>query len=376
MQRKKRQSPHKGVELNLPKLNLKMPPINPAILALSILAVLLLIFNIFIIPKIKPRPVEQAQPKPSLETIQTVRNTLAQFGIYEDDISFDGTMTQVLIPRDFSFFTFYAVLRSELDNIGAEIIESQKTDDGITMKVGKDERVSEELLFSKSRRVQTRRGQAAIIIDDFGYSANKTARDFLMLNVPLTVSIIPGLDHSQRLAELANLQGKEVMIHMPMQPKDQKVPDDGFLLYPGLAPGRVSMRLRQAFAQIPMADGLNNHQGSLATADADLMNTVMITLQGMDKFFIDSWTSPQSVAFETAKQHNVPTARNKIFIDANDDKTFIRNQLNLLAKQAKEQGDVIAIGHVRKRTLAVLQEMIPILKASGVTFVNASDLVN
>ncbi len=375
MQRKKRRPP-KEVEFNLPKLNLKMPPINPAIAALSILAVLLLIFNIFIIPKIKPQPVDNPEPKPSLEMMQTVRNTLAQFGIYEEDVAFDGGLTQIIIPHDFSFFTFYAVLRSELENIDAAILESKRTDDGISIKVGEDDRVSEQFLFTKSRRAQTQRGRAAIIIDDFGYSANKTARAFLNINVPLTISVIPGLDHSQRIAELANLQGKQVMVHMPMQPRDQKVPDDGFLLYPGLEPGRVSMRLRQAFAQMPMAAGLNNHQGSLATADAELMSTVMITLQGMDKFFIDSWTSPQSVAFQTAKQHNVATAKNKIFIDAHDDKTFIRNQLNKMAQTAKQEGAVIGIGHVRNRTLTVMQEMIPILKASGVIFVNASDLVN
>ncbi len=363
--------------MSLPKINITWPAINPVILALSILAILLLIFNLKIIPLIKPqRPVEKIEERPTLETTDTVRNALAQFGVYEDNISFDGSITQVVVPRDFSFFTFYAVLRSELDTIGAHIIESQKTDDGITMTIGKGDRISEKLFFTKSRREQTQRGRAAIIIDDFGYSDNKTARDFLNMNLPLTVSIIPGLSSSQRIAELASLQGKEVMIHMPMQPKDEKVQDEGFLLYPGLEPGRVSMRLRQAFAQIPMAEGLNNHQGSAATADAALMNTVMITLQGMNKFFIDSWTSPQSVAFQTAQQHNVPTAKNTLFIDANDDKTFIRNQLNKIAQLAKQDGEVIAIGHVRKRTLAVLQEMIPILKASGVTFVYASDVVN
>lgn len=346
------------------------------ILLLSVLAVLLLIFNLWIIPIIKPQPAPKPKAKPMLETSHTVRNTLAQFGIYEDSLSPDDSVTQVLIPRDFSFYTFYAVLRSELENIGAEILESKKTDDGILLTVGKNDDISEHLLFTKSRRVRAQQGVAALIIDDFGYSANRTARDFLDLDVPLTISIIPGLDNSQRIADLANLQGKEVMVHMPMEPLHEKVVDDGFTLYAGQEAGRVSLRLRQAFAQIPMARGLNNHQGSKATADKELMDIVMQTLDGMNKYFVDSWTSPQSVAYETAQRYNVATAQNKLFIDAEDDRTFIRNQLNKMANLAKQNGDVVAIGHVRKRTLSVLQEMIPILKASGVTFVYASDVVN
>jgi polysaccharide deacetylase 2 family uncharacterized protein YibQ len=71
----------------------------------------------------------------------------------------------------------------------------------------------------------------------------------------------------------------------------------------------------------------------------------------------------------------VRAAANQIFIDAEDDKDFIRSQMNKLADQATRDGRVIAIAHMRKRTLQVLQEMIPDLQVRGVEFVYISALL-
>ncbi|MBN1561758.1 divergent polysaccharide deacetylase family protein [candidate division KSB1 bacterium] len=375
MKRKARQINKRRFEFKLPRLQFRRPAIPAKLWILIALAVVLLFVNIIFIPTIK-KPSTRMKSSTVVAVSRTVRDALAQFEISEEKITLDDSLTRILIPSDFPFFGFYDVLRSELATIGASIIDCRKTDGGTVMSVGKNNIVIENLLFVTSRRLYSTQGSAAIIIDDFGYSFNSLARSFLTMQVPLTISIIPGLNYSQKVAEIASLHGKEVLVHMPMEPEKEKYRDEGFTLITGQDPGKVSLRLRQAFAQIPMAAGLNNHQGSKATADRELMEMVMQSLQGMNKFFVDSRTSPASVAYQIARSYNVPAGQNRFFLDAEDDKNFIRKQLMQMTQIAKQQGSVIAIGHVRKRTLAVLEEMLPQLKSSGITFVPVSHVLD
>ena len=374
MKRKTRHTKDKNFDFKLPRFKFRWPVLQTKYWVLIVVTLILIFVNLFFIPAMK-----KSQPRLKNSTVfevsKTTRDVLAQFGIYDDYISQDDSITTILIPREFGFFGFYDALRSALQNIGADILDCRKADNGTLMSIGVRDIVIENLMFVVSRRSTTAQGNAAIIIDDFGYSFNNVTRTFLTMQVPITISIIPGLANTQKVAEIANLHGKEVLVHMPMEPEREKYEDEGFTLITGQDPGKVSLRLRQAFAQIPVAVGLNNHQGSKATSDPDLMQSLMQSLQGMNKFFIDSRTSQASVAYQTAKRYNIPTAKNQLFLDAEDEKSFIRNQLVRMTHIAKEHGSVIAIGHVRKRTLAVLEEKIPQLKASGINFVYVSDVL-
>ncbi|MBN1480340.1 divergent polysaccharide deacetylase family protein [candidate division KSB1 bacterium] len=376
MKRKRRRPPQDSFKFKLPRLQWRWPTLNYKLWLLFFLAILLLLFRLALIPRIVKTGPAKIQKKTVLEVQTTVRAVLKQFGIDQEHLSVEDSVTRVLVPKDFSFFVFYGVLRDELEDMGAEIIDCHKSGDHIFMSVGEDNEAAEHLLFVKSRRIETDQGRAAIIIDDFGYSFSKLARSFVTLSAPITISVIPGLAASQKVAEIAHLHGKQVLVHMPMEPEHEKVVDEGFTLITGQDPGKVSLRLRQAFAQIPVAVGMNNHQGSKATQDPALMDAVMGALKDLNKFFIDSRTSSQSIAYQTAKKYDIPSGESRLFLDAEDNTAFIRRQLARMAQMAKDQGSVIAIGHVRKRTLAVLEEMLPTLKASGVTFVFVSEVIN
>ncbi len=64
----------------------------------------------------------------------------------------------------------------------------------------------------------------------------------------------------------------------------------------------------------------------------------------------------------------VPTARRNIFLDNEDNEEKIIEQLLKLAKKSEKSGYAIGIGHVKPKTLFVLQEQIPILKKQGYEF--------
>ena len=63
--------------------------------------------------------------------------------------------------------------------------------------------------------------ELAIVIDDLGNNMKGTEE---MLNLPinLTVAIMPFMPSTKRDAELANQNGHEVIVHLPMEPKKGK----------------------------------------------------------------------------------------------------------------------------------------------------------
>jgi polysaccharide deacetylase 2 family uncharacterized protein YibQ len=68
--------------------------------------------------------------------------------------------------------------------------------------------------------------------------------------------------------------------------------------------------------------------------------------------------------------------RNVPFLDDVQNKDSVKRQLQLAIRGAKQKGEAIAIGHPHAETLAVLREMLPQAKSSGVQLVLVSELVH
>jgi hypothetical protein len=129
-------------------------------------------------------------------------------------------------------------------------------------------------------------------------------------------------------------------------------------------------------AQVPLARGVNNHEGSKASADSRVMHAVIgVLAQHGNLFFIDSRTSQDSVGEQTAQAMGVPAAARDVFLDNRADVAYTQEQLLAAAAIARRTGSAIAIGHPRPSTLAAVRSMIPQLQAAGIEFVLAQDLV-
>ncbi|MEE9466485.1 MAG: divergent polysaccharide deacetylase family protein, partial [Candidatus Neomarinimicrobiota bacterium] len=224
------------------------------------------------------------------------------------------------------------------------------------------------------------RGQIALIIDDFGYMHNRATEGFMNLRESLTFSVIPGHRFSQILAEEADRSGHEVIVHMPMEPENYNGRDEAeYILRFGMEEEEVLSRTRRAFLDLPEAVGMNNHEGSLATLDTVMLQTVARVLLERGKYFVDSYTTPNTKAEEVMRTNGVPTLGRQVFLDNVDDPAYIRRQLSRLATMAERNGNAIGIGHVGSshlNTLEVLQEEIPLLKGRGFEFVLVSELIS
>jgi uncharacterized protein len=234
-------------------------------------------------------------------------------------------------------------------------------------------------LVSAARVPLPRRGNAAaprlaIILDDLGYD-RAVADSLLALPFPLTISVLPHLPLSTEVAEEAFRRGDQVLLHLPMQSEGDAAKTEEVELRVGMNAAQVDAALAGMLETVPHVAGVNNHQGSRATADPALMAELMPALRERNLFFIDSRTTASTVAFDAAERAGVPTASRKVFLDDTQTRDAILAQLDLAARDAMRDGSAIAIGHPHPSTIAVLSEEVPRLEARGIRLVFANDLL-
>jgi polysaccharide deacetylase 2 family uncharacterized protein YibQ len=215
--------------------------------------------------------------------------------------------------------------------------------------------------------------QIAIIIDDIGYNAT-TGRQAIELPANITFAVIPFAPHASTLALRAAKQGREIMLHLPMEGSLGARLDPGGITRQQ-SRHEVKSRVRKAISAIPWASGFNNHMGSRLTTDRSALTWVMQAAQGQLDFFIDSMTSPESIAANIASHTGIPTLRRDVFLDPLPGNQVVARQFDQLLQVARTKGYAIAIGHPYPATLALLEQRLPDLHQQGFEVVSVSRLV-
>ena len=215
----------------------------------------------------------------------------------------------------------------------------------------------------------------AIIIDDLGHDL-PPLHEILQLHYPLTLSVIPNLPDSAEAANEAHAHGDEVLLHLPMQAIEADAKTEPVELRVGMNSYQVDKILSAMLETVPHAAGVNNHQGSRATADPALMNELMAALQRRGLFFVDSRTTKETVAFDTAEKRGVRAAfRNAQFLDDTPTAAAILAQLNRAESDARRKGWAVTIGHPHATTIAVLREELPRIESKGIKLAFVSEVV-
>ena len=213
-----------------------------------------------------------------------------------------------------------------------------------------------------------------IIIDDIGLHR---ARGDRALHLPgtLTYAILPHARYGQELAEIAHKLDKEIILHLPMQPLDNRRVDEGALSRFQSQQDFLAT-LRDDLQRIPYIRGVNNHMGSLLTQQPKQMHWLMQELARHDGlFFIDSRTSPNSIGYLQARRQGLPSLRRNIFLDNDTDTAAINRQFIKLLAIARLQGSAVAIGHPYPETLTYLENILPALPLLGIRLLPASELI-
>ena len=251
---------------------------------------------------------------------------------------------------------------------GAEFVLNIKIFDSFSHRLILRHEIKKKAEIGKLPRV-------AIIIDDIGYD-EFLARSFMKLEIPVCLSVLPDAPYSKEIAAKTVENGRELLLHLPMEPKG----------YPEINPGNGALMIdmdrsaiqtivRDDIMKFPGLKGVNHHMGSLFSEDYLKMKYVLDEIKKHNLYYVDSRTTNRTVAYKVAKALGVPSAEKSLFIDNDLSEKALKYQMNRLLGIARYKGSAIGIGHPHPETLHILEEYTGQLKKSY-TVVPVSELVH
>lgn len=326
----------------------------------------------------KPLPVPVAKA-PSIGDVQLELDS----ALWRAGISFD--LLQINSEPDFLRYEVRAPrpkrrvfnqLEKRLARLSTGLhLESDRTDGGVAIRY--DKQLLFLIYFNPANSVEplAKRPRLAIIMDDLGHEL-RTARKLLDIPLHVTFAILPYPSQAVSVSRLAHRHGREVMLHIPMEPHG----------YPAINPGPEALlhtmngddlqaQLNAWLDLFPEAVGGNNHMGSLLTEQPDSMTAVLQVMRQRGLFFVDSRTSAASVAVSEARRQGVPVTLRDVFLDNVREVPLIAREIKKLAGVARRRGSAVGICHPYPETLEALRQEAEVLREQGIDVVPVSQLL-
>ena len=197
-----------------------------------------------------------------------------------------------------------------------------------------------------------------IVLDDGGHNLNHL-QPFLNLDIPLTIAVLPELSYSKESALRITKAGKTLILHQPMQAINLSTDPGPSAILPEMSADQIRSLLTKNLDSLGIKIGLNNHEGSLITADTYAMKVVMEVCKERGMFFLDSRTNSKSVCKSVASEYGVKLYERNTFLDNTPSQADMIAMFKSGIEVAKKNGSVIMIGHVwsGKNLADVLQKM-------------------
>ena len=215
----------------------------------------------------------------------------------------------------------------------------------------------------------------AIIIDDLGYHLANGKRA-IRLPGPITFSFLPDSPRAQLLADHAHQNGKDVLLHLPLQAHTGAAPREPSEIGFDMSRKAVSAVVDEALRSVPHVIGINSHRGSLLTRHPGHMRWLMEEIHDRENlFFIDSYTHHESVALQIANETGVNAMKRDVFLDPDRSPETVAREFERMKTLARQRGQVVAIGHPYPSTLELLERELPRLLEEGFELVNVRELV-
>ncbi len=215
----------------------------------------------------------------------------------------------------------------------------------------------------------------AIVIDDLGLNRGR-AYSSIKLPAPLTLAFMTYAEGLDQMAAAAKSAGHELLLHVPMQPRNRNYDPGPNVLDASLPTSELARRLDWGLGRFEGFVGINNHMGSGFTASPGGMAYVMRQLRARGLLFLDSMTAASTVGPQAARHIGVPYAVRDIFLDNDpDNAASIRAQLAKLEAVARRRGYAVGIGHPHRMTLQVLAKWLPEARRRGIALVPISAIV-
>jgi len=258
-----------------------------------------------------------------------------------------------------------AVYRAEQDSLDLALVR---------LWVGAGNVITDEVNLRTDKKRKFK-GAIAFVIDDVGYRPVSGTKEFIELPYALTFAILPHHESGVEVAEKAIAAGKQVIVHLPMEPNGDGVSLERNTISASMTDEEIRRYTTQHIESLPGVSGVNNHMGSKATEDQRVMRNVLTVLKERGLYFLDSRTSPNTVGERTAQEMNVRTGSRTVFLDNERETSKVVQEILRTAAIAARGKNAIAIGHDRTETYRALIQTLPRLEAEGFRICFLSDLL-
>ncbi len=292
---------------------------------------------------------------------------LTSYGLYS--VLKDDTLPSVAPAPEGTYESVVAVLES-MDGVEEVQIPIQELDNAMPIPREPAWRLNAVLSSETGKQPVV-----AVVIDDLGLSEEASLL-LAQMQGPYTLAYLPYADNLPDQTALVRAAGHELMVHLPMQPKNDEADPGANALLSSLSQEEFDRRVNWNLSRFQGYVGINNHMGSELTEDAGAMVRVMVKLREGGHLFLDSLTSPKSVGVRAAKATGVPYIARDIFLDNIREASAIEEQLQKLERIARMRGYAIAIGHPYDITLETLTKWEETLKDKEISLVPLSEIVS
>lgn len=322
---------------------------------------------------------KQSAAKP--ETSKSQKNETKKADKSENSVS-----AKPVIPAENKPETTQTKKSSGAENQEVEKKENQSSakDENKKTQEDKNQKVQETSKPDETKKIERKtnkfdfplaknHAQLIFVFDDGGQNLAHL-ESFLKLPIPITIAVLPRLVHSVESAQKIRNSGNELILHQPMQALNSKVNPGPGAITPQMSEDEIIATLFYNINEIGPIAGMNNHEGSAITADAEKMAVILKMANEEGIYFLDSRTNSETKVPYVANLMGYSYYERNIFLD--NEKTN-ENALQELKKGlaiANKNGSVIMIGHIWSASFLpdFLLEVIPELQEKGYTFCTVS----
>lgn len=217
----------------------------------------------------------------------------------------------------------------------------------------------------------------ALVVGRLGQELNDIAKRYIESPLTITLAVLPGRPASEKTARLAKAHGKEVLLHLPMEPTGypKRDPGEGALLLDHSA-REIRRMLRSHLKDLGCVSGVVNYMGSAGTRDRDLMRAALGEIKDDGLFFVDSSASAHSVAAEIAAGLGLPCLVNDLFLEGGDNGSgLLKKRLDRAERIALQKGKALVLARPTPDLLDVLTSRAADYESRGILLVTASGLL-
>tara|TARA_R110002050_G_scaffold44262_2_gene105542 strand:- start:1481 stop:2605 length:1125 start_codon:yes stop_codon:yes gene_type:complete len=236
-----------------------------------------------------------------------------------------------------------------IDDLKEDVIAAQAFDDSELVQIFKQQETTSKsfvqvqqpkwLKNAVSWPYRLNKPMVAIVINDVNKAKQGEWQDLKNYDIPLTYTISTDDKNYQKLAKLANKNGREVVAHIPMEPlypsKLPKVMKGKKWLKANDSEKAINDYVQNVLRKTPYVIGVSNQMGSAFTSNQESIKKLLAILKKKGYIFLDSMTTKDSKALDVARELKSPYLRRHLSFTFKDKKTDIKEVASRVLEKNK-----------------------------------------